>query len=230
MKEWRRQWLEAIRSMTATASDAESYLDRRLQFTTSIAQKLTDGCGRQDALLYGVWLDEHIAPIYIGQSTEGRRRLWDLPIGESHHLANSFPPEIWSRVVVVYWEELFATFPAKARGKIENAVRESLTAASSNVTGAIGLGLEYLMQRAVQPLFNRRKKLRDGSWRNVDWASSSSVGAKAAPSVQSLFAIVLLKWEELAQLPPSADVTQVTGGRVVFPSRISDKSSICGRE
>ena len=229
MNDSRRQWLEAIRSMTATPSDAESYLDWRLQFTTSIAHKLTEGCGKHDALLYGVWLEEHLDPIYIGQSTEGRRRLWDLPIGESHHLANSFPPEIWARVVVVCWEELFAKMPAITRGKIEDAVRSELAATSSNVKGAIGLGLEYLMQRAVRPLFNRRKKLRNGSWRDVDWDSSSSVGAKVAPCIQPLFASVLSKWEELAQFSPSTDVTEVVGGRVAFPSKISGINSVGGR-
>ena len=43
---------------------------------------------------------------YVGQTQEARRRLRDLPIGESHHLAMTAPPELWTRVIVVQWAEL----------------------------------------------------------------------------------------------------------------------------
>ena len=108
MNHWQSQWLQAIRAMTATPDDAACYLDRRLRFTTEVARALSHDDPALDSLVYGVWLERHQSPIYVGQTIEGRRRLWDLPIGESHHLANSFPSETWDRVVVVYWEQMLA--------------------------------------------------------------------------------------------------------------------------
>jgi hypothetical protein len=204
MEHSQTQWLEAIRRMTATPQAAAGYLDRRLSFTTSVAELLSHADSVYDRLVYGVWLEGHDDPIYIGQTTEGRRRLWDLPIGESHHLANSFPPEIWSRVVVVYWGKILAEKP------------ELLTTNSST---AVGLGLEYLLQKQIQPLFNRRKKRRDGAWRDVRWAHSASIGAKAAPLLGPLFQDVVLEWNALSTVA-GADQAKIEKlfGRVVFPS------------
>lgn len=200
------QWLEAIRRMTATPQEAAAYLDRRLSFTTAVAELLSHTDPILDRLVYGVWLEGHDDPIYIGQTTEGRRRLWDLPIGESHHLANSFPPEIWSRVVVVYWGKILAEKP------------ELLT---TSLDSAMGLGLEFLLQSRIQPLFNRRKKRRDGAWREVRWIDSNSLGAKTAPSLGPLLEELMLVWKALATISCSdqAKVEQPFG-RVVFPSML----------
>lgn len=208
MSDSQTQWLEAIRGMTATPQSAAAYLDRRLLFTTAVAGLLSHSDPACDQLLYGVWLDGHSDPIYIGQTTDGRRRLWDLPIGESHHLGNSFPPEIWSRVVVVYW------------GRILTANHELVTTSEAS-RADIGLGLEFLLQKQIQPLFNRRKKRRDGAWRDVSWNNSGSIGAKVAPSLMELFDEVMLAWKELSSAVPNdeAKIEQVTG-RVVFPSRL----------
>jgi hypothetical protein len=208
MSDSQTQWLEAIRRMTATPQSAAAYLDQRLLFTTAVAGLLSHSDPACDQLLYGVWLEGHVDPIYIGQTMDGRRRLWDLPIGESHHLGNSFPPEIWSRVVVVYWGRILASDPASV-------------AATEASHAAIGLGLEFLLQKQTQPLFNRRKKRRDGAWREVRWNDSDSIGAKVAPSLTALFDEVMLTWKELSSVIPSdvAKIERVTG-RVVFPSRL----------
>lgn len=219
MDRWQAQWLVAIRALTATPDDAARYLDHRLRFTTAVARTLGHETPELDELVYGVWLEGHTAPIYIGQTLEGRRRLWDLPIGESHHLANSFPPEIWSRVVVVYWSRVLTSQPE---------LSQKVSAALVPVVGreeprsAIGLGLEYLLQRRYQPLFNRRKKRRDGGWREVAWETSGSVGARAAPYLGELFDATVSVWEELAAVPCSMTaVTELPGGRVVFPAALA---------
>jgi hypothetical protein len=168
--------------------------------------------------VYGVWLERHVQPVYIGQTLEGRRRLWDLPIGESHHLANSFPPEIWSRVVVVYWDVLLQQCPHLTERIISMLLSDGI---SDKSYAAIGLGLEFLLQRQFQPLFNRRKKRRDGSWRVVDWESSESLGALAAQHLGEFFPQVAHVWGTLAALPPGPDgVASLPGGRVVFPGSV----------
>jgi len=218
MEERQAQWLAAIRSMTATPDDAAKYLDGRLRFTTAVARALTHDEPQRDELVYGVWLNEHSAPIYVGQTNEGRRRLWDLPIGESHHLANSFPPEIWGRVVVVYWGQLL---DARSEFSETLAAEIQLSTGAAEPRAVIGLGLEYLLQSQVRPLFNRRKKRRDGSWRDVCWEMSSSLGARAAPHLSDLFTMVTAIWNSLGSISPSTQpVLEHSGGRVVFPSRI----------
>jgi hypothetical protein len=221
MDEFYLEWVGALRAMTSSAESAARFLDLRLRFTTEVANCLVHDDPRMDALLYGVWVHSHSAPTYIGQTTEGRRRLWDLPIGESHHLSNSFPPEIWDRVVVVYWGTLLESHP-----EIAEPVRVALHAlVGENIDPrpAIGLGLEFLLQHRYQPLFNRRKKKRDGGWRDVDWTRSGSLGAKAAPFLDELFKIVAAVWDQLAQVQSLTTkmVVLVPGGRVVFPGSAS---------
>lgn len=220
MTDWQGQWLAAIRALTATPADAAEYLDRRLRFTTAVARALSHDDPELDALAYGVWLEGHSGPIYIGQTLEGRRRLWDLPIGESHHLANSFPPEIWSRVVVVYWGCLLDQRPEVVQ---RLAVDLLPIAGEAEPRAVIGLGLEYLLQRRCQPLFNRRKKRRDGGWREVAWEASGSVGARAAPHLAELLGVVVSVWEKLAtaSTPAVGVVEESPGGRVVFPAAVA---------
>jgi hypothetical protein len=215
---WHQQWLAAIRAMTATPEQATGYLDRRLRFTTEVARSLSHSDAASDALVYGVWLAGHSAPIYIGQTTEGRRRLWDLPIGESHHLANSFPPEIWQRVVVVYWGQILAR-RAEFSAEISNALSGIAGNNPTDVTQAIGLGLEFLLQQTLRPVFNGRKKKRDGSWRHVDWDTSASLGARTSEHLAPLFEEVLSVWREFASVDPNGTSVQQPNpnGRVVFP-------------
>lgn len=221
MTDWQSQWLDAIRAMTAAPKDAANYLDRRLRFTTEVATALSHDDPARDSLVYGVWLERHESPVYIGQTTEGRRRLWDLPIGESHHLANSFPPEIWDRVAVVYWGQLL-----DARPELFSAVAAALKSLvgddPTQVKQAVGLGLEFLLQQKTRPLFNSRKKRRDGSWRAVEWENAESLGARTAPHLASLFTEVFAVWQQLAAIVPGGGDVAValTGGLAVFPGRI----------
>jgi hypothetical protein len=223
VSDWHSQWLTAIRAMTAAPEDAAKYLDRRLRFTTEVARALSHDDSGRDSLVYGVWLERHQSPVYIGQTTEGRRRLWDLPIGESHHLANSFPPEVWDRVAVVYWVKLLDARP-ELFAEVAAALKPLVGDNPTEVNQSIGLGLEFLLQHTIQPLFNRRKKRRDGTWRTVEWQNSESLGARTSPHLASLFTEVFGVWQHLAAVVPAgADVAvTLTAGRVVFPGRIRE--------
>lgn len=207
-------WRQSLLALTNSAESAEEFLDQRLLFTTAVAWALTKG-EIGSALLYGVWLQGHDAPIYIGQTLEGKRRLWDLPIGESHHLSNSFPPEIWSRVVVVDWMSLLSNDFKSSPEEMLATQRDQFPHAAM----AVGLALEHLLQKRFRPLFNQRKKKRDGRWRMVDWNSSKSIAARASVHVVKLFERVLLHWEQLASVPAEdTGCTVVDHGRVVFPA------------
>lgn len=223
VSDWQSQWLAAIRALTATPEDAAEYLDRRLRFTTEVARALSHDDRARDSLVYGVWLERHKSPVYIGQTTEGRRRLWDLPIGESHHLANSFPAEIWGRVAVVYWGQLLAA-RSDLFAEVTAALKPVVGDDPMQVNQSIGLGLEFLLQHNTQPLFNRRKKRRDGTWRTVEWHNSESVGARTSPHLASLFNEVFGVWQQLAAVVPAGADIAITfsTGRVVFPGRIRE--------
>jgi hypothetical protein len=101
------------------------------------------------SVVYGVWLNWGL--VYVGQTGEAQRRLRDLPVGESHHLANTFRPEIWSRVIVVEWPRL-----ATARAAIER-LSEPI----------VGLALEHRLQASVTPLANASRRKPDGDWTAV---------------------------------------------------------------
>jgi hypothetical protein len=115
MEEIYSAWVHSIKLMTSNPELATSYLDTRFRFNSKIASLLSHTDPRNDCLAYGVWLEGHDDPIYIGQTTSGSRRLWDLPIGESHHLSNSFPPEVWGRVVVLYWKRYLSSLNFKSQ-------------------------------------------------------------------------------------------------------------------
>jgi hypothetical protein len=61
-------------------------------------------------VLYGVYIAGG-GLLYVGQTHDAWRRLRDLPVGESHHLATTVPPETWERVAVVQWPELLDRVP-----------------------------------------------------------------------------------------------------------------------
>ena len=205
--------------MTSTVPLATEYLDQSNRFRTAVARELVRTGGPQDHVLYGVWLQGHAAPIYIGQSANSRRRLWDLPIGESHHLANSFPPEIWGQVVVVHWRRVLAkSQPLEAA--LCTALRKQGLHDPLMGMKAVGLGLELMFQREFRPLFNGRKKAQDGSWREVKLDLSASQGAKVVPLLGPLFSTILAVWNSLCSEPlkPDATHTVADDGGIVFPA------------
>ncbi len=88
------EWLWALHRFTRTPEAARAFQELRFRFAHTLGNELVR---RQDGIapvrgpvLYGIYLNG-IGPLYVGHTTEGERRLRDLPIGESHHLANTFP-------------------------------------------------------------------------------------------------------------------------------------------
>ena len=97
------RWRQALLELTADEQAAAGWRRRRYAFAHRLGTALVAGEGTRPAVtgsvLYGVWLPWGL--IYVGQTGEAQRRLRDLAVGESHHLANTYPPEIWSRVAVI---------------------------------------------------------------------------------------------------------------------------------
>lgn len=90
------RWLTSLQELTSSPDEARRWRERRYSFAYRLGQMLvaeseTRGAGA-GPIIYGVWLSWGL--LYVGQTTKASRRLRDLPVGESHHLANTFPPEI----------------------------------------------------------------------------------------------------------------------------------------
>lgn len=133
--------------------------------------------------------------------TEAERRLRDLAIGESHHLASTFPPEIWDRVVVIAWPQL----------------SEAAEVCERLGTKAVGLALEHHFQSWASPLANAARRAAKGGWRPVDRTRSVSVGARSATEVKPLFDVVRSLWDAAAALGPR-DKESPEAFRCVRPS------------
>jgi hypothetical protein len=213
-------WTDALRALTGTPSSASDYYKGRMRFTASVAGSLArlaklDGASRIPSV-YGVWLEGHAEPVYIGQTMESQRRIRDLPIGESRHLSNTFPPELWRQVVVVRWHDLL---------KADLSLMESVTAAMRDLrlpeeaqTEAIGLGLEYRLQSDHQPLFNGKRKKRDGGWAQVK--QNKSIGAQVAPRLDPLYERVLGLWSLISKQEVTPAGRSFSFGAVAYPSAI----------
>ncbi|WP_405162398.1 hypothetical protein OG203_39920 [Nocardia sp. NBC_01499] len=195
-------WRHALQELAATKEAAESWRHTRYQFAHKLGQALT-GSGDSGEptisghVVYGVWLEWGL--LYVGQTSKAERRLRDLPVGESHHLANTFPPEIWSRIVVISWPRLpEAEVPLQTLGVQE-----------------VGLGLEHRLQASLHPLVNATRRTSEGTWRNVDWSKSRSRGAVASGQLDELFAAVMNIWGETSnsltcRVVHPADLLQLT--------------------
>ncbi|MEV0681185.1 hypothetical protein AB0I60_32175 [Actinosynnema sp. NPDC050436] len=196
------EWAGALRELTATKEAAESWRHNRYEFAHRLGHALTDD--RQTGepvvsghVVYGVWLKWGL--LYVGQTRGAERRLRDLPVGESHHLANTFPPEIWHRVVVVSWPKL----------------AEAASAVAEVEPDEVGLGLEHRLQAWLQPLANASRRTPGGNWRSVDWTRSRSRGAVVGARIDRLFTEVRNVWEEASQAEVAAESDVY---RVVFPA------------
>ncbi|MFE3822837.1 hypothetical protein [Nocardia tengchongensis] len=189
------RWRNALHELTATEAVAESWRHERYRFAHKLGHALA-GPGQgvlpmSGSVLYGVWLDWGL--LYVGQTGNAERRLRDLPVGESHHLSNTFPPEIWSQVIVIAWPQL-----PEAAGPIDLYGLEK-----------VSLGLEYRLQAWLHPLANASRRTPDGKWRAVDWTKSRSRGAVTGGQIDDLFAAVQKIWK---------DPSNSTVCRVVHPA------------
>lgn len=173
----------------------------RYQFAHRLGRALVGALPFHGPVLYGVWLRWGL--LYVGQTRDAERRLRDLPIGESHHLATTFPPEIWERVVVIAWPQL----------------PEAPALAAEFTAEAVGLALEHSLQLRLSPIANTEQRKPDGSWRERSWASSKSRGARLSSHIEGLTQAVQAEWDGAARMQPG-DQEPSPACRVVFPEAL----------
>lgn len=209
-------WRSSLTSLLGDASLLAQWQERRYQFAHRVGVLLTESCGGSSAtmgpVLYGVFASG-AGLCYVGQTQEAERRLRDLPVGESHHLANTVPPEVWERVVVIRWPLLLSQVPAYERIEVE--------AMGSMVCG---LALEHTLQLATSPSLNSRRRRTAGDWQPRNLSRSRSRGAIHAQRIPTLSRLTLDAWNALseAQVPKGAAVVATGVGRVVFPSALHE--------
>lgn len=205
------RWRQALLDLTTDEQAAAAWRRERYAFAHRLGTALTAAAGTRPALsgsvLYGVWLAWGL--LYVGQTGEAQRRLRDLAVGESHHLANTYPPEIWSRVAVIAWSQLPAAAPAIER------LSEPVT----------GLALEHRFQATFHPLANASRRTPAGGWRSVDWAHSHSRGSRAAREIDELFFCVKTAWDAAEAWADGTDHALPEACRVVFPADLLQPTS-----
>ncbi|MEV7776699.1 hypothetical protein [Kitasatospora sp. NPDC088351] len=206
-------WHGALKILTRGAPELEEWQDQRYRFAHRIGELLVTETSGQPAItgpvLYGVYL-AGTGPTYVGQTEQGDRRLRDLPVGESHHLANTVPPEIWERVIVVQWPNLLGQLPPREQEQAEELGPR-----------VCGLVLEHQTQLLMRPPLNSRRRQRDGQWRHRELAASRSLGAIHADRLPTLHERTRAAWDELAAINHSDSASGLAVspfGRVVFPA------------
>ncbi len=126
------RWRSALLDALATPGNVMAWQDRRYQFAYQVGQLLVDsGPGIppvSDHVVYGVYVTGG-GLLYVGQTSDARRRLRDLPVGESHHLATTVPPETWERVLVIQWPALITRIPAQEAQRTEQPLFEEFRSA-----------------------------------------------------------------------------------------------------
>ncbi|POM27653.1 hypothetical protein BTM25_20700 [Actinomadura rubteroloni] len=203
--------------LVGSTDDLIRWQDRRYRFANEIGRLLTEPSGDRPvvdgAVLYGVYVSG-VGLAYVGQTGDARRRLRDLPIGESHHLGMTVPPELWEKIIVVCWPLLADTLPQPARRTVTGLDPE-----------VVGLALEHLVQVEYRPPLNARSRGANGTWRERRVIGSRSRGALHAHMVQSLYELVRDAWQDLSAPSPSEPTPPVrttSAGRVVYPSAMND--------
>ncbi|SDF30904.1 hypothetical protein SAMN05216260_107141 [Streptomyces griseoaurantiacus] len=212
-------WRSSLTTLLGDPSLLSWWQERRYRFAHRVGVLLTEA--RADSsvtvgpVLYGVFASG-AGLCYVGQTQEAERRLRDLPVGESHHLANTVPPEVWERVVVIRWPLLLSRAPASEQMEVE--------AMGSSVCG---LALEHAIQVATTPPLNSRRRRISGDWQPRNLTQSRSRGAIHSQRIPELSRLTLAAWKALAEAeaPKGAAVVASEVGRVVFPSTLHEPRS-----
>jgi len=169
------RWRNALLDALSTPGNVMAWQDRQYQFAYQVGQFLVDSGGPgippvSDHAVYGVYVSGG-GLLYVGQTRDARRRLRDLPVGESHHLATTVPPETWERVLVIQWPALITRIPAQEARRAEQLGPDSC-----------GLGIEYLLQITYRPVMTARRRSTAGGWsaRHIETSRSRGAAARAA--------------------------------------------------
>ena len=209
-------WRRALEELLGDKQRFDSWRKQRYAFAHRVGTLLTEARPPAPAAagpaLYGVYLPG-TGLCYVGQTQEARRRLRDLPIGESHHLAMTAPPELWTRVIVVQWAELL----------VRAAEREWVIPDMK----ACGQALEYLLHCHFRPTINCYARTTDGRYRERPPERSKSKASVGATAYLDLFKVVLGVWSDLEAVPePASGESRIADyspfGRVVFPVALLD--------
>jgi hypothetical protein len=208
------RWRAAMLDSLAGPERVLAWQDRRYRFAHHVGQLLTSPA-RPDAapvtghVVYGV----HVAGaglLYVGQTGDAKRRLRDLPVGESHHLATTVPPETWERVIVVQWPGLLP------------GLRDSETLVAEQLGHPMcGLALEHLLQVTYRPVLSARRRSGTGQWATRRIDVSRSRGAVTSDRFPGLFKAVRAVWDQLAGAASPEDsnpAVYADAGRVIFPA------------
>lgn len=206
------RWRNALADMLNNPSSLTAWQDRRYRFAHHVGELLVgaspSGIPVTEHVVYGVCVAGS-GLVYVGQTGDARRRLRDLPVGESHHVAPTIPPEIWQRVVVVQWPTLLSRISAGERRAAEQLGRDRC-----------GLAMEYGLQVTYRPVLGLRRRGTAGEWVARDIERSRSRGAVASSELPELFSEVREHWDELARAKWNGHgdpVIYLGAGRVVFP-------------
>jgi hypothetical protein len=209
-------WRRALKELLGDKQRFDSWRKQRYAFAYRVGTLLTEAHPPAPAAtgpaLYGVYLPG-TGLCYVGQTQEARRRLRDLPIGESHHLAMTAPPELWTRVIVVQWAELL----------VRAAEREWVIPDMK----ACGEALEHLLHCHFRPTINCYARTTAGRYRERPPERSKSRAAVGATAYLGLFQVVLGVWSGLEAIPePESGESRTADyspfGRVVFPAALLD--------
>jgi hypothetical protein len=213
---WRNALLEALDSPDAIMA----WQDHRYQFAHELGELLAGAADPDIApitghAVYGIYVAGG-GLLYVGQTANARRRLRDLPVGESHHLAMTVPPEVWERVIVIAWPSLLAALSA-----------EEAQAAEQLGHATCGLALEYLLQTTYRPVMLARRRSTGGSWTPRHIETSRSKGAISSARFPELFNAVQARWRSLMNAQPATARAAVysDAGRAVIPALLHRATS-----
>lgn len=220
-----QRWAALCREVNADAERSRRFREQRYAFNHRLARHLVENlpARRRDQVIYAVHLaGDHPCPAYLGTSTEGHRRLWDLPVGESHHLSNTYPPETWERVTILHWRQVLME-ESYDLTTLAAQVGEHFPVEPAEVMKLIGMGIEFLFQKETNPELNIRIKLRRGGFRKAGLDTSASRQALIARRwMEPLFPILWDHWQKLgaAAAGHAGPALHTPTGSVVFPTRI----------
>lgn len=174
-----------------------------------------------DCVVYGVMIRNLSRSVYIGETSDARRRLFDLAIGESHHLANTFPTFLWTKIIVIRWPSLMI------EAELAMVAKELGGADGAHVLKLAGAALEHCLQQAHRPVFNVYKKSTTGLLRARALERSGRKAASLSQLIPRSYERVAKAWQQAEACEShTAPATTLPGGHgfVIHPQVILEST------